>query len=300
MELCTNDLILRPVTEADLSEIARMWRYPDAVSLEAARKALQKMESRHSQNRVKALCHLCLAVFRKEAPREIIGWCGWDGQIAPGEAVLFYSIAEPYRCRGYATQCARALLRYIFEDMQYDRVSGGCAKDNIASFRVMEKAGMCHNEIFDDGGLGFYMDRQMYLNLTKGKQIAALATDEAHIVMWDMEALLADHEGHPYLTVATEKLVPQQWLTLDKAYALTTDASKPIILFELPNHMLYIADGNHRLYKAAAQQIPQMNVIILPEEKHLSYLYNSSVDIYRHAIRGLQQEGIFISERNLP
>lgn len=162
MELQTKELILRPVTENDLPEIARMWRYPETVTLEDARKVLEKMEQRHSKNRSKAICHLCLGVFRKEAPEKVIGWCGWDGQIAPGELVLFYSIDAAFRCKGYATQCARELLRYAFEDMQYENVCGGCAKENIASFRVMEKAGMCHHEVYDDGGLGFYMDKEMF------------------------------------------------------------------------------------------------------------------------------------------
>lgn len=165
MELLTKDLILRPVTEADLTEIARMWRYPQEISLDDARKALEKIESRHHKNRIKAIYHLCLGIFRKEEPEKLIGWCGWDGQCAPEQTVLFYSIAEEFRCRGYATQCAKELLRYVFEDMQYDIVYSGCAKDNIASFRVMEKAGMFHNEVYDDGGLGFYMDKEMFWKL---------------------------------------------------------------------------------------------------------------------------------------
>ena len=112
---------------------------------------------------MKATCHLCLGVFRKDEPKTLIGWCGLDGQVSPNEIVLFYIIAEEFRCRGYATQCASELLRFAFEDMQYDMVSGGCAKDNRASFRVMEKAGMCHNEIYEDGGLGFYMDKEIFL-----------------------------------------------------------------------------------------------------------------------------------------
>ena len=163
MELFTRDLILRPVCETDLDEIARMWKYPERLSPEDAHRLLLFLEQRHSKNRVRALHHLCLGVFRKEAPKELIGWCGLDGQISPGEIVLFYSIGEGFRCQGYATQCATELLRYAFEDLQYDRVSGGCAKENRASFRVMEKAGMCHHEVCDDGGLGFYMDRDMFL-----------------------------------------------------------------------------------------------------------------------------------------
>ena len=99
MELLTNDLILRPATESDIEEIARMWKHPEKISLEDARKVIDKMELRHSKNRVKAIYHLCLGVFRKEDPKTIIGWCGWDGQVLPNEIVLFYMIAEDFRCR---------------------------------------------------------------------------------------------------------------------------------------------------------------------------------------------------------
>ena len=163
MELFTKDLILRTVCESDIEEVARMWKYPERLSLADAHRLLTFLEQRHSKNRVGALHHLCLGVFRKEAPGTVIGWCGLDGQAAPGTIVLFYSIGEEFRCRGYATQCATELLRYAFEDLQYDAVYGGCAKENPASFRVMEKAGMRHHEVYDDGGLGFIMDREMFL-----------------------------------------------------------------------------------------------------------------------------------------
>lgn len=128
-----------------------------------------------------------------------------------------------------------------------------------------------------------------------GKQVIALATDEENIVMWDMDSLLADCEGQPYTTVDTEMLIPQNWLTIDKEYALTTDVTKPIVLFEIPNESLFIADGNHRLYRAATEHIRRMNAVIIPQEIHLSYLYQSSVDLYCKVIEGLQNEGIFIN-----
>ena len=162
MTLLTKDLILRTVTEADIKEIARTWRYPNKIPEEEAFSALNKMTDRHKKNRIKAIYHICFAVFQKETPDEIIGWCGWDGQASTDHLVLFYMINEEYRCKGYATQCAVELLRYAFEDMQYDIVYSGCAQDNIASFRVMTKAGMCHNEVYDDGGFGFYMDKELY------------------------------------------------------------------------------------------------------------------------------------------
>ena len=58
MKLYTNDLILRTLTSEDVGEIARMWRSPDTISTEDALKVLEKMETRHSKNKVKAIHHL--------------------------------------------------------------------------------------------------------------------------------------------------------------------------------------------------------------------------------------------------
>ena len=105
-------------------------------------------------------------------------------------------------------------------------------------------------------------------------QAAALATDEEHIVMWDINALISSLSFASYVNVATSKLIPEEWLTIDKDYAVTTDVSKPIILFELPDNKAYIADGNHRLYRAAKEGIPYLKMIFVPEDKHLQYLYH--------------------------
>ena len=130
------------------------------------------------------------------------------------------------------------------------------------------------------------------------KQIAALATDEKNMVMWDIDALLLDYKDHSYITVDTEMLVPQEWLTIDTEYALTTNVNIPIILFELPDNQLYIADGNHRLYRAMVENVPKMNVIVIPQDKHLSYLFRSTSEIYYRVIAGLKDEGIFINNFN--
>ena len=127
------------------------------------------------------------------------------------------------------------------------------------------------------------------------KQIAALATDDENIVMWDIDSLLSDCKNHSYLTVDTKKLIPQEWLTIDTEYALKTDVSKPIVIFELPCNRLYIADGNHRLYRAITENVPKMNVIVIPQEEHLSYLYDSTLELYYRVVDGLKDEGIFIN-----
>ncbi len=165
IELLTNDLILRTVTEKDIEEVARKWMYPNIITNEEAYKALKYMENNRNNNRPKSICHLCMGVFRMQEPKQIIGWCGLDGKAELGKTVLFYMIDENYRNLGYATQCVTELLRYAFEDMDYDIIYGGCAKENIESYRVMQKAGMVQTSLYENGDYIFSISKETFLKL---------------------------------------------------------------------------------------------------------------------------------------
>ena len=141
-----------------------MWEYPREITVDKAYEALRYMETTHNKNRQKAICHLCLGVFQKEEPNVIIGWCGLDGEAEKGKTVIFYIIDEKYRNRGYATQCAIELLRYAFEDMKYDVIYGGCARSNLESYKVMQKAGMIQNDFYENGDYIFSINRDKFLN----------------------------------------------------------------------------------------------------------------------------------------
>ena len=143
MEYKTGQLILRTVTEDDLPEVIRTWpsdRRP--VSEAEARAAISRMNLNHAANAVGCIAHLCLAVCRKDDPRTVMGWCGLDGRRNRTEPEIFILLDEDWRNRGYGTQCVRELLRIAVEDFSLPGVHGGCAKDNYASQRAMEKGGM--------------------------------------------------------------------------------------------------------------------------------------------------------------
>ena len=55
MEIRTNDLILRTVTENDIEEIARMWEYPHETTIDKEYEALKYMKDTHSRNRKKSI-----------------------------------------------------------------------------------------------------------------------------------------------------------------------------------------------------------------------------------------------------
>ncbi len=143
MDYRTEELILHFVTEDDLAEVARTWpadHHP--LSDAEARKAIASMRGNYGRNTKGCIRHLCLAVCGKERPGTVIGWCGLDGRRNPAEPEIFILLDEEYRNRGYGTQCVRELLRIAAEDYAIPSVHGGCAKENIASARAMEKGGM--------------------------------------------------------------------------------------------------------------------------------------------------------------
>ena len=143
MDYPTKDLILHLVTEGDLSEVARTWpadHHP--LSDAEAREAITSMRRNYGRNAKGLIRHLCLAVCGKDHPETIMGWCGLDGSRHPEEPEIFILLDEPYRGKGYGTQCVKELLRIAAQDYALSGVHGGCAKENAASARAMEKGGM--------------------------------------------------------------------------------------------------------------------------------------------------------------
>ncbi len=136
MELKTKDLVLRTITKDDIAEMVRMYDYPNTISLEQAEKAIDIIISNYNQNKICCIKHLCLAVCLKEKPTIIIGWCGLDGEAVKDKVVIFYIIDEQYRNKGYATQAAKAILQYAFEQVQLESIYGGCDKTTLHHSRL--------------------------------------------------------------------------------------------------------------------------------------------------------------------
>lgn len=165
MKFLTKDLIVRTVAINDVAEVARMWNFGNgSISVAEAEKAIINMQENHSKNKIGRIYHLCFAIFEKGNDR-IIGWCGLDGK-SGNTLNIFYLIDEHYRNRGYATQCAEGLITYAFECMNVTAINGGCDKNNKASFRVMEKAGMTQIGFEENGDPLFRIAASTY-NKTK-------------------------------------------------------------------------------------------------------------------------------------
>lgn len=81
---------------------------------------------------------------------EFLGWFGFrpkdavhpNDVVPPGEVALGYRLRRIAWGQGYATEGARALIRKGFTELEVQRVVATISRDNLASRRVIEKAGL--------------------------------------------------------------------------------------------------------------------------------------------------------------
>jgi ribosomal-protein-alanine N-acetyltransferase len=79
---------------------------------------------------------------------QLIGNCGIRLE-PPGvlsgeahEAEIGYELAPAHWGQGYATEAAREIVRFGFEELRAHRIGAWCVAENIASAHVLEKLGM--------------------------------------------------------------------------------------------------------------------------------------------------------------
>jgi ribosomal-protein-alanine N-acetyltransferase len=89
---------------------------------------------------------------------QFIGWAGlkFVTETINGHSNYYdlgYRIIRKCWNKGFATEAAIALLNYAFETLNVDAVYAWVDSDNIASNRVLEKAGLKFMEKFDFDGI---------------------------------------------------------------------------------------------------------------------------------------------------
>lgn len=80
------------------------------------------------------------AAMRK-ADSQFIGICGVEHVPDTDEGELDYRLGPLYWGQGYATEAARAIIRYGFDNTTWERVVAAVVPANVASVRVVEHLG---------------------------------------------------------------------------------------------------------------------------------------------------------------
>jgi [ribosomal protein S5]-alanine N-acetyltransferase len=79
-----------------------------------------------------------------------VGSCGYKGPPDEGVVEIAYGVDPDMQGRGYATEAARALVDYAFDNAMVGVVRAHTLPDNTASARVLAKCGfVCVGEVVD-------------------------------------------------------------------------------------------------------------------------------------------------------
>jgi ribosomal-protein-alanine N-acetyltransferase len=83
------------------------------------------------------------------------------------KAELGYVISDAWWNRGITTEATLPVLRYAFAELGANRIEARCNKDNVGSYRVMEKLGLTFEGILRKQLKikGSYTDQRMYAML---------------------------------------------------------------------------------------------------------------------------------------
>jgi ribosomal-protein-alanine N-acetyltransferase len=168
----TARLFLRPLEGSDLDALHALWtdrqvrKYLWDDGIISRERAAQ--EIRRSESDFDSHGYGQWGVFPLEAigePKTMIGFCGLRRFGDPPEVEVLYGLAPKYWGRGLATEAARAVLGFGFEQAGVQQVLAGADAPNIASFGVMQRLGMTYSRNEQVHGLTavyFSLSRQAF------------------------------------------------------------------------------------------------------------------------------------------
>ncbi len=153
MNLTSSRLILQEITQADADDIHRLHSVPEVdefntlgipKDLEETRKIIQT--DIDDQNKTPR-SRFCWKIILKNK-NESIGLAGMsvsNNRFKMGE--FYYKFFPEFWGNGFATETAKRIIRFGFEKLKLHRIEAGVATKNVASIRVLEKAGMTNEGI---------------------------------------------------------------------------------------------------------------------------------------------------------
>lgn len=100
---------------------------------------------------------LFLGIILKKT-NEFIGWCctGLKDELPLPNREIAYAISKDYRGKGYTTQAAQGLIKYLFEYTNIELLNAITLTYNIPSNRVIQKCGFNYIKSIDIENEEFY------------------------------------------------------------------------------------------------------------------------------------------------
>jgi ribosomal-protein-alanine N-acetyltransferase len=168
LTLHTKRLTLRQLTPADAAAIFAYAQDPDVSkytywtphrSIADSQEFLASVSDQYERDR---LLHWGIVLHGEE---KVIGTCGFvNWYPAHARAEIGYALAQPHWGKGYMTEVVKAAIAFGFHVMMLNRIEALCMPENLASAKVLAKAGMQLEGILREYAFvkGAYLDLMLY------------------------------------------------------------------------------------------------------------------------------------------
>ncbi|MDP9284793.1 MAG: GNAT family N-acetyltransferase [Actinomycetota bacterium] len=148
----TERLLIRPPSNEERIELLALWFDP----------ANDRATADATPEQVRAWAEgVPWGVWERESG-ELVGDCSLHFDTGFGEWELSYGFRRDRWGRGYATEAARACVRYGFEELGLEKIVADIDPANAASGRVLEKCGLEQVRRLDDGRLFYAVTRETF------------------------------------------------------------------------------------------------------------------------------------------
>lgn len=181
ISIYTPRLILRDLLETDfhafyaLCSNPEVTHFQDFLRVRDEDHARELLKDAHFHNNLVPRSSYSMAITHKD-DHDWMGWIGFGKSDDPsiGDMVFGYALHRKYWGNGYMTEALMCVVDYCFNEHGINKIYGECIQENIASVRVMEKAGLrleyCCPDIDDITGqattaLRFSMTREQWAQL---------------------------------------------------------------------------------------------------------------------------------------
>lgn len=159
MELETDRLIFRPLIAADDVHLFELDSNPKVhiylgktpvTDIQQVRDAIASIQGQYKEFGTGRMATLL------KHTGEFIGWAGLKRERNVNGHDVFYDLGyrfmPQYWGKGYASEAADFFVKYGFKVLKLDKINAYADANNLASRRVLEKAGLHFVELFDDEG----------------------------------------------------------------------------------------------------------------------------------------------------
>jgi len=145
----TERLVVRPLEPDERAEVLAQWsdlsneRVPPDATAEQIRQWAEGVPN---------------GVWERESG-ELVGDCSLHFDEGFGEWELSYGFRRDRWGRGYATEAARAVVRYGFEELGIEKIVADVLPGKVQSMRVLEKCGFERVADLEDGRAFYVLTR---------------------------------------------------------------------------------------------------------------------------------------------